>query len=101
MRRATSISENQFGIMPKRSTIEAIHLMRQMIEYYKARKRDLHIVFLTWINIEQGTKGCTLVDNDKKGIPTNYINIEQDMNREVKMNVWDIWRGNTRFPNHN
>lgn len=49
MRRGTSISRNQFEFMPERSTIEVIHLKRQMIEYYRYRKRDLLIVFLTWI----------------------------------------------------
>ena len=48
MRRCTSISENQFGFMLGWSTMEAIHLMRQTMEYYSARKRDLHIVLLTW-----------------------------------------------------
>ena len=38
MRRCTSILENQFRFMPGRSTMDAIYLMRQMIECYRARK---------------------------------------------------------------
>ena len=33
IRRCTSISENQFGFIIRRSTTEAIHLTRQMMEY--------------------------------------------------------------------
>ena len=40
------ISENQFGFMQDRSTIEAIHLFRRPIEFNRERKKDLHIVFI-------------------------------------------------------
>jgi hypothetical protein len=34
------ISDNQFSFMPERSTIEAIYLLRQMIEYYRKKKEE-------------------------------------------------------------
>ena len=46
MRRCTSISENKFRSMPKRFTVEVIHLIRQMMEYCRARKGDLHMNFI-------------------------------------------------------
>jgi hypothetical protein len=36
---------NQFGFMPKKSNMDDIFLIRQMMEQYREQK-DLHIVFI-------------------------------------------------------
>jgi hypothetical protein len=45
LRGMTHIIMNQFGFMFGRSTMEAIFLIRQVIERYKEQK-DLHLVFI-------------------------------------------------------
>jgi hypothetical protein len=35
LRTATSVTQNQFGFMPGRSTMEAIFLLRQLMERFK------------------------------------------------------------------
>jgi hypothetical protein len=46
LRGVTNVTENQFGFMPGRSTMEAIFLIRQLMERYKEQKKDLYMVFI-------------------------------------------------------
>ena len=46
LRRDISISENPFGFMPDRSTMEAIHLIRRRMELYRDRRKNFHMVFI-------------------------------------------------------
>ncbi|AQK57261.1 hypothetical protein ZEAMMB73_Zm00001d052447 [Zea mays] len=45
LRGMTHITMNQFGFMSGRSTMEAIFLIRQVMERYK-KQNDLHMVFI-------------------------------------------------------
>nr|GEX92095.1 hypothetical protein [Tanacetum cinerariifolium] len=84
LRRETEVSENQFGFMLGRSTMEAIHIIRSLMEKYKERQKDLHLAFLdlekAYDSVPQELIWKTLSD---KGTPTRYINVVQDMGKDL------------------
>ena len=74
--------------MPKRSTMEAIHILRRLIERFRVAKKDLHMVF---IDLE---KAYDRVPRDvlwqalkKKAVPLKYVSIIRDMYEGVVTNV--------------
>ncbi|GJR28853.1 retrovirus-related pol polyprotein LINE-1 [Tanacetum coccineum] len=97
LRRETSVSENQFGFMPGRSSVEAIHLIRSLMEKYRERQRDLHMAFLdlekAYDNISRELIWKTLVD---KGTSRRYIKAIRDMYNGAKTRVRTSI-GNTKF----
>jgi Reverse transcriptase (RNA-dependent DNA polymerase) len=46
LRKLTTVSKNQFGFMPGRSTMETIFLIRQLMERHREQKKDLHMIFI-------------------------------------------------------
>ncbi|GJY90157.1 retrovirus-related pol polyprotein LINE-1, partial [Tanacetum coccineum] len=97
LRRETSVSENQFGFMPGRSAVDAIHLIRSLMEKYRKRQRDLHIAFLdlekAYDSVLRELIWKTLVN---KGTSRRYIKVIRDMYDGAKTRVRTSI-GNTEF----
>ena len=74
--------------MPGRSTMEAIFLLRSMMEIYREKKRDLHMVFIdlekAYDRVPRKVLWWVL---EKKGIHVKYINIIKDMYEGVRTSV--------------
>ncbi|XP_071687765.1 uncharacterized protein [Rutidosis leptorrhynchoides] len=80
LRRETTVSENQFGFMPGRSSIEAIHIIRSLMEKYREKHKSLEMVFL---NLEKAydcvPRELIWKKLDGRGIQSSYIRVIQDM----------------------
>ena len=80
LRKVVEISENQFGFMSGRSTIEAIYLLRKLMGLYRDRKVDLHMVFIdlkkAYDRVPREVLWSCL---EKKGVSPFYIRVIKDM----------------------
>ena len=88
LRRMTSVTKNQFGFMPGRSTMEAIFLVRQLMKRYREQKKDLHMVFIdlekAYDKIPRNVMWWAL---EKHKVPARYITLIKDMYDNVVTSV--------------
>ena len=69
------------GFMPGRSTMEAIFLIRQVMERYREKKKkDLHMVFIDLENVyDKILRNVMWWALDKHKVPMKYIGLIKDM----------------------
>ena len=88
LRRTTTVSKNQFGFMPGRSTMEAIFLIRQLMERHREQKKDVHMIFIdlekAYDKIPRNVMWWAL---EKKKVPTKYVTLIKDMYADARTSV--------------
>jgi hypothetical protein len=99
LRIATSVTQNQFGFMPGRSTMEAIFLLRKLMERFREQKKDLHMVFIdlekAYDKVPRNVMWWAL---EKHKVPTKYITLIKDMYKDVVTCVRTCGGNTSDFP---
>jgi hypothetical protein len=88
LRGVINVTENQFGFMPGRSTMEAIFLIRQLMERCREQKKDLYMIF---IDVEKAYDKVSRNDMwwalQKHKVSSKYITLIKDMYNNVMTSV--------------
>ena len=94
----TSVTQNQFGFISVRSTMDAIFLIRQLMERYREQKKDLHMVFIdlekAYDKVPRNVMWWAL---EKHKVPTKYITLIKDMYKDATTFVWTCDGNTTDF----
>jgi hypothetical protein len=99
IRGVTNVTENQFGFMSGRSTMEAIFLIWQLMERCMEQKKNLHMIFIdlekAYDKVPRNVMWRTL---QKHKTSSKYITLIKDMYDNVVTNVRTSDRDTNDFP---
>jgi hypothetical protein len=99
LRGVTNVTENQFGFMPGRSTMEAIFLIRQLMEKCREQKKDMHIVFINLKKVyDKMPRNIMWLALQKHKVSTKYITLIKDMYDNAATSVWTSNGDTNDFP---
>jgi Reverse transcriptase (RNA-dependent DNA polymerase) len=84
LRKLTTVSKNQFGFMFEGSTMEAIFLIRQLMERHQEEKKDLHMIFINLEKVyDKIPRNIMWWALKSKLVPTKYVTLIKDMYTNV------------------
>jgi hypothetical protein len=87
LRGVTNVTENQFGFMPGRSTMEVIFLIRQLMKRCREQKKDLHMIFIDLEVYDKVPKNVMWWALQKHKVSSKYIILIKDMYDNVVTSV--------------
>jgi hypothetical protein len=99
LRRVTNVTENQFGFMSGRSTIEMIFLIRQLMKKYREQKKDMHMIFNDLEKAyDKVTRNVMWWALQKHKVSSKYITLINDMYDNVVISVRTSDGDTNNFP---
>jgi hypothetical protein len=88
LRGVTNVTENQFGFMPGRSTMEVIFLIRQLMERCMEQKKYMHMIFIDLKKAyDKVSKNVMWWALQKHKVSTKYITLIKDVYDNVVTSV--------------
>ena len=88
IRQEAVVREHQFGFMPRRSTTEVIHVLRRLMEKYRERREDLHMVFIDLEKAYDSIPRCIIWESlEAKGVSRSHIEVIRDMYDGASTNI--------------